>query len=248
VPTRGGEAVSAVLLDVEGTTTPVTFVYEVLFPYARARVRDFLQRHWEDPGVGEDVAQLRNEHRTDKSQGVDVPEWDDAPGTTLESAVAYVLFLMDGDRKATGLKALQGRIWEEGYGSGAVHGEVYPDVPPAFARWERQGRTVAIFSSGSVLAQKLLFATTPAGDLTRHIRVYFDTTTGAKREAASYRRIARELGLEPARVLFLSDTAAELDAARGAGLGTALCVREGEPPAVPSHPVVRTFDTVCPAT
>lgn len=242
----GGDGVRGLLLDVEGTTTPVSFVYDVLFPYARAHVRDFLRRAADQPGIRDDVAQLYKEHKTDESQGVAVPAWDATrPESVLESAAAYALFLMAADRKATGLKSLQGRIWKEGYGSGALRGQVYPDVPPAFARWRRQGRAIAVFSSGSVLAQQLLFSTTPAGDLTRHIQAHFDTGVGSKREAASYGLIARKLGRAPEQVLFLSDTTAELDAARGSGLLTALCAREGEPPAS-SHAVVRTFDPVCP--
>jgi enolase-phosphatase E1 len=246
VTNAGGDGVRGLLLDVEGTTTPVSFVYEVLFPYARAHVRGFLERHLRDDGVRDDLAQLRKEHRTDESQGIAVPAWPEAPDALLDSATAYALFLMEADRKATGLKSLQGRIWKEGYEAGSLRGQVYADVPPAFERWRRQGRTIAVFSSGSVLAQKLLFATTSAGDLTRHIQAHFDTAVGSKREATSYGLIARELGRAPGQLLFLSDTEAELDAARGAGLATALCVREGGAPAASAHPVVRTFETVCP--
>jgi enolase-phosphatase E1 len=248
VASLDGVGVEAVLLDVEGTTTPVAFVYEVLFPHARAHMREFLRRHGrDDPAARADIDQLRREHRTDQGQGIAVPAWDDSrPEATVESAAEYALFLMDGDRKATGLKGLQGRIWQEGYTSGALRGQVYPDVPPAFARWGRQGRAVAIFSSGSMLAQRLLFATTPGGDLTPHIRAHFDTTTGSKREAATYARIAQELGVAPGAILFLSDTAAELDAAREGGMAVALCARDGAPAASP-YPVVHTFDAVCPA-
>jgi enolase-phosphatase E1 len=145
---------------------------------------------------------------------------------------------MDRDRKSTALKSLQGRIWESGYRSGALRSHLYADVRPALERWRSEGKRVAIFSSGSVLAQRLLFAHTPEGDLTPMIDAFFDTTTGPKREAESYRRIAAALGMPPVGVLFVSDVAAELDAARAAGLKTALCVREGEAPP-PGHPVVR---------
>ena len=216
-----------ILLDIEGTTTPITFVYDVLFPYARAHVRDVLRLHAGEPAVREDIAQLRKEYRTDQSQGIAVPAWDEtSAGTVVESAAAYALSLMASDRKATGLKSLQGRVWQQGYASGELRGQVYPDVPPAFERWRRQGRTIAVFSSGSVLAQKQIFSTTPDGDLTRHIQAHFDTTVGSKREPSSYSRIAREMGLAAGEVLFLSDTPAELDAAREAVLGTALISRE----------------------
>jgi enolase-phosphatase E1 len=232
----------AVLLDVEGTTTSVSFVYDVLFPFARARLDAFLSsRGASDPLVREDVARLADERRAEAEPGA--PEWRDAtPEAVAVSAAAYAAWLMDRDRKSTGLKSLQGRIWEEGYRTGEIAGHVYPDVRPALERWRAEGRAVAIFSSGSVLAQRLLFAHTPEGDLTPWIAAHFDTTTGPKREAESYRRIAGTLGVAPASVLFVSDVAAELDAARAAGLHTALCVRSGEPPPAADHPVVRTLD------
>jgi enolase-phosphatase E1 len=150
---------------------------------------------------------------------------------------------MDRDRKSTGLKSLQGKIWEEGYRAGDLRGEVYPDVPPALERWRREGVDVAIFSSGSVQAQRSLFGSTAAGDLTRFIRDYFDTTTGPKTAPMSYARIAAALERSPSEVLFVSDITAELDAALTAGMQTALCVREpGTAAPAGAHPVIRTFD------
>ena len=224
----------AYLLDVEGTTTPVTFVYDVLFPYAREHVGPFLGRHQAEDAVRADLARLGEEQAADVAQGLAPPE----------SPLAYVHWLMDRDRKSTGLKSLQGKIWEEGYGSGALRGEVYPDVPPAFERWLGQERAIAIFSSGSVLAQKLLFGSTRAGDLTSFIRAFFDTTTGPKTVETSYRTIAQMLGLRPDEVLFVSDTATELDAALSAGMRTALCVRGAAPQSPSTHPIVRTFDDI----
>ena len=231
---------SALLLDVEGTTTPVDFVYRVLFPYARARIAEYLARNSGRADVRDDVRGLGQEHAADVAAGRRPPAW----GETPETVAAYVRWLMDQDRKATALKSLQGRIWEEGFRAGALVGQVYEDVPRAFERWGKAGRTIAIFSSGSVLAQKLLFAHSDAGDLTPHLRAYFDTTTGAKREAESYRRIAAALGFDPASILFVSDVAAELDAARAAGKDTALCVRDGPDPASAPHRVIRTFDEI----
>ena len=150
---------------------------------------------------------------------------------------------MDRDRKSTGLKSLQGKIWEEGYRTNDLRGEVYPDVPPALERWRRQGVDVAIFSSGSVQAQRSLFRNTTAGDLTRFIRAYFDTTIGPKREPGSYARIAAALERAPSEVLFLSDIGEELDAARTAGMQTALCVRTpGSTSPARGHPVIQAFD------
>jgi enolase-phosphatase E1 len=230
------------LLDIEGTTTRVEFVTEVLFPYARAGMREHLLRHGEDPEVRVLVEALREEHARDQREGAGPPPW----GDTAEAVVEYVRFLMDGDRKSTPLKALQGRVWEGGYRSGALRGEVYPDVPPSLERWTRQGRRAAIYSSGSVRAQQLLFSSTAAGDLTPSLAAHFDTTTGPKRESESYGRIARSLGVQPEEVLFLSDVAAELDAARQAGMRTALCVRGGAAVGAAPHPLIHTFDAVCP--
>jgi enolase-phosphatase E1 len=150
---------------------------------------------------------------------------------------------MDRDRKSTGLKSLQGKIWEEGYRAGELKSEVYPDVLPALERWRRRGIDIAIFSSGSVQAQRSLFRQTTAGDLTRFIHDYFDTTTGPKTSAESYTRIAAALEHAPADLLFVSDIAAELDAARTAGMRTALCMRGVEMrSSAGAHPVIHTFD------
>ena len=229
--------IHAILLDIEGTTTPIEFVHQVLFPYARARVRDYLRMHAADPGVRSDIALLRAEHAAEPP-APDLPAWD---------AEAYVYWLMDRDRKSTGLKSLQGRIWEDGYRAGELKGkgEVYPDVRPALARWHAAGKTIAIFSSGSVQAQRNLFANTTAGDLSPYLSGYFDTTTGPKRDAESYRKIATSLHIAPEAILFLSDVTAELDAAQSAGMRTALCVRDPKSP-IPdpsptNHPRVHSF-------
>jgi enolase-phosphatase E1 len=140
--------------------------------------------------------------------------------------------------------SLQGKIWEEGYRSGDLKGEVYPDVPPALERWRREGIDIAIFSSGSVQAQRSLFTNSSAGNLTRFILAYFDTTTGPKTAPMSYARIAAALERAPSEVLFLSDVGAELDAALTAGMRTALCVRMGSAPSGGTHPVIHTFDNI----
>jgi enolase-phosphatase E1 len=230
----------AILLDVEGTTTPVDYVHQTLFPFARERVRAFLEANRD--ASRPDVGLLRAEHAADLARGAAPPEWTD----TAAGVTAYVHWLMDQDRKSTGLKSLQGKIWAEGYRSGALRGEVYPDVPPALERWRQRGLRVAIFSSGSVLAQQLIFGHSTAGDLTPLLDSYFDTTVGAKRDAQSYVKIAAGLELEPAQVLFLSDTEAELDAAHAAGMRTGLCARGGAPPDGASHARVASFDAVLP--
>ena len=233
--------IGVVLLDIEGTTTPIEFVHHVLFPYARARVRDFLRSRATDEGVRADIALLRREHASEHPRPSDLPPWDSAD--ELKSAEAFVYWLMDRDRKSTGLKSLQGRIWETGYRAGDLKGkgEVYADVRPALARWRDAGKRIAIFSSGSVQAQRNLFANTSAGDLSAFLSAYFDTTTGPKREMHSYQRIAAELGSRPEEVLFVSDVSAELDAARAAGMRTALCVRGAAPETAHGHRVIHTF-------
>jgi len=233
---------AAIVVDIEGTTTPIGFVYDVLFPYARRNVRGFLARRGGESEVGQDLAALRREHAAEPP-AERPPAWTDAH-EPLDAAVAYVQWLIDRDRKSTALKALQGRLWEEGFQTGELRSEVYDDVPPAFRRWHARGQGPWIFSSGSVLAQKLLFGHTRAGDLTPLVRGYFDTTTGPKKEAGTYGRIAAAIGARPADVLFLSDVTAELDAARQAGLRTALCVRDGDPPHPAGHDVIRSFDGV----
>ena len=217
-------AVRAVLLDIEGTTTPVAFVYDVLFPFARARLREYLQEHGASEAVYDVLEKLRGEWRADVGARQDPPEWsEDAP----VSAAAYFEWLMDRDLKSPALKMLQGQIWEGGYRSGVLKGTVFPDVRPAFERWRAIPVTIAIYSSGSVLAQRLLFGATADGDLTPFITEFFDTGAGPKTSADSYRGIARALGHAAVEVLFVSDAKAELDAARSAGCQVLLAERPG---------------------
>ncbi len=219
---------SAVVLDIEGTTTPIVFVHEVLFPYARARLAPFLSMHANRADVTRTVSTLFLEHHADLVQGDGPPVWErerDPAGP-----VPYLEWLMDRDRKSPALKALQGLIWDEGYAKGELRGQVFPDVPPALARWHAAGLGLAIYSSGSVLAQRRLFQSTDAGDLTPLFNDFFDTDVGAKRDPNSYRRIAAALGLPTSDVLFISDVTAELAAARTAGLQTRLSIRPGNPP------------------
>jgi enolase-phosphatase E1 len=231
-----------VLLDIEGTTTPIAFVHDVLFPFVRARVRGWLsERIASDPETIAIVQELRqeyaNEDATQRRSSGRLPEWD------LDAVVARVYALMDQDRKSHALKELQGRMWQQGYASGELKSDVYADVPPALARWTGAGLAVGIFSSGSVLAQQLLFAHSNAGDLTPYLRWHFDTAVGAKVAAGSYRRIAAAVGVDAGDILFVSDVVRELDAARGAGMQTRLCIR---PPAARletgGHAAIASFD------
>lgn len=223
-------AIRGILLDIEGTTTPIAFVYDVLFPFARRNVREYLK--------DADVSGLKGEYDEDVRRGAQPPSWSAEPA-------AYIYWLMDQDRKSTALKNIQGKIWQEGYESGELHGEVFPDVPAALERWQRNQIDIRIFSSGSVLAQRLLFSSTAAGDLTRFLRGYFDTTTGPKNDPASYTTIAHSFGIPIPQILFISDVTRELDAARTAGMQTRLCFRPGNHPQPPhSHQAITRFDGI----
>lgn len=237
-------SISFLLLDIEGTTTPVDFVYETLFPFASAAVELYLHRHSAEPEVRLLLNELRAEQVADAAMDPQVGVW--MRGTVEEeiaTAGNYVRHLIATDRKTTPLKTLQGKIWEEGYRRGELRGEVYDDVPRAFELWKEKGKRIAIFSSGSVLAQKLLFGHSNAGDLRKYIDAYFDTTTGPKREAASYKAIGNALGAATRSMLFVSDVAQELDAAGDAGMYTALMVRPGSSqPADSRHARIESFD------
>ena len=227
------DQVKAILLDIEGTTTPIAFVHDVLFSYARDHVREFLTEN----SAAEDIALLREEHAGDVG---DAPPLDDR----IESIGAYVEWLIKLDRKSTGLKSLQGKIWRQGYEDGSLKSQVFADVAPAFERWRDRGLKISIFSSGSVLAQQLLFAHTEVGDLTPFIDSYFDTKVGKKGEAESYRKIAEAMKLEPHEILFISDVISELDAANEAGMKALLSIRPGNSEQPQLYPSIRTFDSI----
>jgi len=234
--------IRAILLDIEGTTTPIAFVHEVLFSYARDHAKEFLENNIDDDDVHADIARLREEHAADVSNGQQPPAIND----DIDSLVAYIEWLIARDRKSTGLKSLQGKIWRQGYTDGSLKSQVYADVAPSFARWRAKGWTISIFSSGSALAQQLLFAHTEAGDLTGFISEYFDTNVGKKGEAESYRKIAETLNASPDDVLFVSDVVAELDAAKEAGMQTLLSIRPGNQPQehAERYRAIHTFESV----
>ena len=228
--------IRAILLDIEGTTTPIAFVHDVLFTYARKHVRDYLVQHLDE--LAGDIAQLRKEHAEE--------EREPPPPLTdeLASIANYVNWLIDRDRKSTGLKSLQGKIWREGYEAGVLKAQVFDDVRPAFERWQQVNLPISIFSSGSALAQQLLFAHTEDGDLTPFISAYFDTTVGAKGDAESYHRIAEQLNLPANGILFVSDVMTELTAASAAAMNTRLSIRPGnQPQPEPERfQIIHTFD------
>jgi enolase-phosphatase E1 len=218
-----------ILLDIEGTTSSVSFVYDVMFPYVRKHLTFEVFANWMEPEYIEAF------HAIARDAGYEsLDAWLKSQGLTRENPLRAadvvckeVVRLMDADAKATGLKQLQGLIWQSGFESGELKAHVYEDVPTALAAWNAAGKDVRIYSSGSVQAQKLFFGHTIAGDLLPQCRGHYDTTTGPKKEAESYRRIAADYRLPSEEILFLSDVVAELDAAREAGMKTALVVRPG---------------------
>ena len=205
------------LLDIEGTTTPIDFVHKTLFPFAKERIDDFV--HTNETKLGIEISELKAEASLDT-------EFKESVETSSD-VVSYLKFLIEVDRKSTPLKSIQGKIWRRGYESGELLSEVYEDVVVALSRWKSAGKSVAIYSSGSIEAQKLLFRYSNQGDLTVHIDEYFDTTSGNKKETESYSSIVRELGVSADEVTFVSDVPDELEAARDGGLQTVLSVRPG---------------------
>jgi len=221
--------IQAIVTDIEGTTSSLSFVKDVLFPYARQHLPEYVRAHAQEPAVRAEMDAVR--------EAVGKPLDDDA---VISQLIAWI----DEDRKITPLKSLQGRIWQAGYANGDYQGHVYEDAVRQLRAWKARGLSLYVYSSGSVLAQKLLFGHTPYGDLTPLFTGYFDTTVGPKRERASYTRIAQDIGSPPGAILFLSDIREELDAARAAGMLTTWLVRDGAVPEQTAHPVARHFNEI----
>ncbi|CAI5732474.1 unnamed protein product [Hyaloperonospora brassicae] len=235
-----------VMLDIEGTTTPITFVHDVLFPYVTANVARFLEQTWDSADTKADVAALIAQHKQDEIDGVNAPAVDGQQGKAelIDALTAYVKWNVAADRKIGPLKLLQGHMWLQGYENGELKALVYDDVPPCLERLRARGVRVGIYSSGSRQAQKLLFQYSDKGDLREYLTVYFDTSIGHKREVRSYGEIVQSLGVDTAKdVLFVTDVIEEAEAAHAAGLDTVLSVRPGNKPLPESHhfPTIRSF-------
>ena len=215
VGNTGSTMKTTILTDIEGTTSSISFVKDVLFPYARRELPRFVRERGHDPEVRRWLDQAAIENGAVCSDAVIVE--------TLQGWI-------DQDRKHTALKALQGLIWREGYERGDYRGHVYPDAAGSLRRWHAAGHHLAVFSSGSVAAQKLLFGHSEAGDLIPLFSAFFDTEVGHKRDADSYRLIADALARSPGDIVFLSDVVEELDAARDAGMRTVLLDRREDYP------------------
>lgn len=221
---------SVILTDIEGTTSSISFVKDVLFPYARERLPAFVRANANDPEV--------RRHLDDAAREGGIANADD------ETTIQLLLRWIDEDRKATPLKALQGMVWVGGYDGRDFVAHVYPDALEGLRRWHAAGVPIHVYSSGSVPAQKLYFAHTQAGDLSSLFAGYFDTTIGGKREPESYRKIAAAIGVPARQILFLSDIDAELDAAAEAGMQTRWVRRDGSPAPHQRHAVIETFDGI----
>lgn len=209
--------IRVILTDIEGTTSSISFVHDVLFPYASEHLPEFVrQRHGDTPAVSEQLDAVAEVSGVDRND--------------LEGLVEVLQGWIREDRKETSLKALQGMVWEQGYQQGELKGHIYPDAADYLQRWHDRGLRLFVYSSGSVKAQKLIFGFTTEGDFTPFFSGYFDTRVGGKKEVASYHNILSELGVEANTVLFLSDVEAELEAAEQAGMKTAWLVRDGDLP------------------
>lgn len=219
-----------VLMDIEGTTTSIAFVHEVLFPYATEHLPAFVKREQHRGPVQEVLASVQ---ATASAEGLSAQ--------TREAAIDILLKWIAEDRKHTALKTLQGYLWRAGYEQGDYQGHIYPDVVPVWDRWKALGIGMGIYSSGSVEAQQLLFSYSEEGDLSPYLQAYFDTKVGHKREVSSYTSIQTALGLPAHEILFLSDIEAELDAAQSAGLQTTQIVRPGTIASL-KHPLAHDFE------
>ena len=219
--------IQAILTDIEGTTSSLAFVKEVLFPYAYEHIQTFVVENRTNPAVAKLIDDVRYEVNN--------------PVLSLSEAIEQLRQWIRDDKKITPLKAIQGLMWQQGYANGDFTGHVYPDAVAGLQAWQAQGLRLYVYSSGSVAAQKLLFAYSDAGDLTPLFSGYFDTQIGHKREVGAYQHIAQAIGLAPDQILFLSDIREELDAAEQAGMQTCALIRENQATEGLKHPWVENF-------
>ncbi|KAI9098787.1 HAD-like domain-containing protein [Phlyctochytrium arcticum] len=237
-PLTGRTPYTHVVLDIEGTTTPITFVHDVLFPYVLEHLRTFVTSHYSEAECLSHIIELREQAKRDQEDGRDgvvlIKDASEDKAVVIDSVVKSVEWLMGADRKVGALKGLQGYMWRSAYESGEIKGEVYPDVVPAFQQWSSENIPIYIYSSGSVAAQKLLFGYSISGDLLHFFKGHFDTSIGMKVERDSYERIAKEIGESPEKILFVSDNIHEIEAALAANFQTAIASRPGNA-ALPSN-------------
>lgn len=223
------ETIDAILVDIEGTTTPISFVTDVLFPYIKTHVQDYLKANWAEESVQADVKALRKLAKEDLDNGThEAPQIKDGTDESIIGTIVdNVLWQMSHDRKSTPLKQLQGNMWKSAYVNGTVKAIIYEDVPKTLRDLVSKGKKIYVYSSGSVAAQKLLFGYSDQGDLCNIFSGYFDTNIGNKRESSSYKAIAKSIETAPEKILFLTDVYAEAAAAKQAGVTSYILLRPG---------------------
>jgi enolase-phosphatase E1 len=230
-----------VLLDIEGTTSSIDFVHEVMFPFARRRVPEFVAENWDTPELKSCIELLATDLSRESAAA-----WlgEKTQNQQQQVVIDAVVEMIDNDVKATGLKQLQGIIWKSGFHSGEMVAHLYEDTAPALQRWKNSGIDLRIYSSGSIAAQKLFFGHSVAGDLLHLFSAHYDTTTGPKKEADSYRKIVANIGAQADRIVFVSDVPAELNAASEAGLQAVLSIRPGNVKVSDDHgfQAIETFE------
>jgi enolase-phosphatase E1 len=222
------KGIRAIVTDIEGTTSSISFVHDVLFPYARARIPGYVHNHADD--IADILADICKETGSHTMQ--------------IDDCIQTLLLWMDEDRKITPLKAIQGMIWEQGYKDGVLKGHVFPDVAGKLAEWKQEGIQIYVYSSGSIAAQKLIFGYSDAGDLTPYFDGYFDTTIGGKKEPSSYMQIVNRIGIPSQNILFLSDHTEELQAAQNAGFSVLGLSRPGNIFDLKSFRCVNSFNDI----
>jgi enolase-phosphatase E1 len=234
-----------ILLDIEGTTSSISFVYDTMFPYVRENLRYYLESSWDSADFQSCLPQLATDAGEQEGNSVPTVErWLGAHSTakSIDMVETAVIRLMDADVKATGLKQLQGKIWKNGFESGQLIAHLFDDVAPAIKQWHAVGIDIRIYSSGSIASQKLFFGHTIAGNLLPYLNGHYDTTTGPKREPDSYQKIAGEFNFPAEQVVFISDIPDELTAAQPSGMPTVLSLRPGNKPVPATHNFTTTDD------
>ena len=235
------------LLDIEGTTCPVSFVSDVLFPFAKQELSHYIKQHWDESPHKKPIQAAKKEWLNDRStESVQIKrQVIKGESEEMDGLIQYLKHLISIDKKSTALKDLQGKIWEHGYKNGELKSQLFPETAECLREWREQGLTLSVYSSGSIQAQKLLYRHSPAGDLEKFFSHWFDTHTGPKKSTESYTTIAKQLHSAPNKIWFVSDNGAECDSARLAGMHTLFSLREGNPDRDPrDHTVVQSLREV----
>ena len=235
------------LLDIEGTTCPVSFVSDVLFPFAKQELSTYIKQNWDKIPHNKPIQAAKKEWLDDESSKSMQIKQQVAKGETeeMDGLIQYLKHLISIDKKSTALKDLQGKIWEHGYNNGDLKSQLFPETAECLREWREQGITLSVYSSGSIQAQKLLYRHSPTGDLEKLFSHWFDTHTGPKKSTESYTKIAEQLHSSPNKIWFVSDNGAECDSARSAGMNTLFSLRDGNPDRDPrDHKVVQSLREV----